>query len=168
MDAFHQSLQNWQVFYSTVAAASATLSGLLFVSLSLNRERLRGKNATMVIDNARRTFSDFLYILMISVTFLVPHRAPLSLTIALLVLGISRGFGLVREAAAHIRKSNRKISTPVALRAISLPFLASIGLILIALAISAGANDALFGLVAVIAALLITACWNAWLLLIEE
>lgn len=34
MNDFLNSLQSWQIFYATVAAASATLTGLLFVSLS--------------------------------------------------------------------------------------------------------------------------------------
>ncbi len=43
MEKFQASIQSWQVFYATVAAASATLTGLLFVSLSLNCERLKGR-----------------------------------------------------------------------------------------------------------------------------
>ncbi len=88
MSEFSSSLLSWQLFFATVAAASATLTGLLFVSLSLNRERLTGQRAHLVLTSARRTFSDFLHVLMISVVFLVPHKIPLSLTVALLVFGI--------------------------------------------------------------------------------
>src|SRR5512136_127715 len=97
MDAFHQSLQAWQVFYATVAAASATLTGLLFVSLSLNRERLKGVRAQVTLATARRTFGDFLYVLMIALVFIIPHQVPYSLAIALLALGLSRGIGWMRE-----------------------------------------------------------------------
>ena len=90
MNDFLSSLQSWQIFYVTVAAASATLTGLLFVSLSLNRERLKGKNARRVKSIARQTFGDFLYVLMISLVFIVPHQVPISLTVALLVLGVKR------------------------------------------------------------------------------
>ena len=37
----------------------------------------------MVIPAARRTFGDFLYVLMIGLVFLVPHQVPYSLSIAL-------------------------------------------------------------------------------------
>ncbi len=168
MDDFHQILQNWQLFYATIAAASATLTGLLFVSLSLNRERLKGQRAKTVIATARRTFGDFLYVMMISITFLVPHLVPLSLTIALLVLGISRGAGLIREATPHARRSTQRLNSPILLRVFSLPLVATLGLILVALAFGAGIYAAAYLLVIVIAALLTRACWNAWLLLIEE
>jgi hypothetical protein len=60
MDQFLADLKVRPIFYSTVAAASATLSGLLFVSLSLNRNRLKGEKAQSVMDLARRTFGNFL------------------------------------------------------------------------------------------------------------
>ncbi len=168
MDNFRQILQNWQLFYATIAAASATLTGLLFVSLSLNRERLRGERAKSVIATARRTFGDFLYVLMISITFLVPHPVPLSLTIALLVLGVSRGVGLLRDATPHMRRSTRHLNPPIILRVFSLPLVATLGLIGVAAAFAFGLYDWAFALVIVMAALLVSACWNAWRLLIEE
>src|SRR5512136_3126671 len=103
MDNFHQSLQAWQVFYATVAAASATLTGLLFVSLSLNRDRLKGARAHITLGTARRTFGDFLYVLMIALVFIIPHQVPYSLAVALLALGLSRGAGLTREAVSIFR-----------------------------------------------------------------
>ncbi len=168
MDAFHQTLDSWQLFYATIAAASATLTGLLFVSLSLHRERLKGERARVVIATARRSFGDFLYILMISITFLVPHQVPLSLTIALLVLGISRGIGVIRQVTPAARKSTRRINLPFILRLFSLPLVATLGLIAVALAFAAGIYESAYGLVIVMAALLGSACQNAWLLLIEE
>jgi hypothetical protein len=54
------------------------------------------------------------------------------------------------------------------IKEIGLPFTASVGLIIVAIAVYFGISTAIYGLVAVIAALLITACWNAWLLLMEE
>ena len=166
MEIFQASMQSWQIFYATVAAASATLTGLLFVSLSLNRERLKGKNAHMVIGMARQTFGDFLYVLMISLVFIVPHQIPISLSIALLVLGLSRGIAFFRQAAISLK--NKSVSLLILVKEIGLPFTASLGLIVVAIAINFGVTNAIYGLVAVIAALLVTACWNAWLLLIEE
>ena len=166
MNDFLSSLQSWQIFYATVAAASATLTGLLFVSLSLNRERLKGKNARRVKSIARQTFGDFLYVLMISLVFIVPHQVPISLTVALLVLGVSRGIGFIREAASGLK--NRSMGLQLVIKEIGLPFTASVGLIIVAIAVYFGISTAIYGLVAVIAALLITACWNAWLLLMEE
>jgi hypothetical protein len=166
MNDFIVSLQSWQIFYATVSAASATLTGLLFVSLSLNRERLNGKKANKIKSIARQTFGDFLYVLMISLVFIVPHQVPISLTVALLVLGISRGIGFIHEAAISLK--NRSMGLQLVIKEIGLPFTASVGLIIVAIAVFFGNFTAIYGLVAVIAALLVTACWNAWLLLMEE
>jgi hypothetical protein len=65
MDPFTQSLQNWQISDATVAAAKATLTGLLFVSLSLHRDRLKGENTAYTLRIAHHTFGDFLVVLMI-------------------------------------------------------------------------------------------------------
>ncbi len=166
MEIFQASIQSWQVFYATVAAVSATLTGLLFVSLSLNRDRLKGQNPHTIIGRARQTFGDFLYVLMISLVFIVPHQLPISLSIALLVLGLSRGFAFFRQTAISLK--DKSISLLILVKEIGLPFTASLGLIIVAIAINFGVLNAIYGLVAVIAALLVTACWNAWLLLIEE
>jgi len=167
-DTFLGDLQSWQIFYATVAAASATLTGLLFVSLSLNRERLRGVQSETIVGMARRTFANFLYVLMVSLVFLVPHQVPFSLTIALLVLGITRAAGLFREAAEYRSVPASRRDYRSLFREIGLPAVASIGLILVALYVAFGKTDAMYGLVIVVAALLGNACWNAWLLLMEE
>jgi hypothetical protein len=168
MDNFLADLQSWQIFYATVAAASATLTGLLFVSLSLNRERLKGVQSETVVGMARRTFANFLYVLMVSLVFLVPHQLPISLTVALLVLGITRGAGLLREASVLQKALASRRDYRTLFREIGLPAVASIGLILVAIYVAFGKTDAMYGLVIVIAALLGNACWNAWLLLMEE
>ncbi len=166
MSVFKESLQSWQVFYATVAAAAATLTGLLFVSLSLNRERLRGEKAALTSAIARQTFGDFLYVLMIALVFIIPHQVPYSLAVALLALGLSRGAGLVREAVSMLKKKPSRRGSLV--KEILLPLAASLGLLVVAVFVMLGLMNAVYGLVVVIAALLISACWNAWLLLMEE
>ena len=91
---FVQMLQTWQPFYTTIATSSATLMGLLFVSLSLNRQRLddRGRMA------ARRTFGSLIDVLVLALIFLIPHEHPFSLAIALSTFGIMRLLTTVFEA----------------------------------------------------------------------
>jgi hypothetical protein len=168
MDNFTQQLQAWQIFYATVATSAVTLTGLLFVSLTLDRERLKGNQGRVLLATARRTFGDFLYVLMIALTFLVPHQVPFSLFVALLVLGLSRGIGLILEAARMRKAQGRNIDSQAIIREIGLPSLASLGLVIVAFAVAFGKMDALYGLVGVMAALLVTASWNAWLLLVKE
>jgi|WetSurSiteA1Bulk_404760.scaffolds.fasta_scaffold09391_2 hypothetical protein len=65
MDSFTHSLQNWQISNAIVAVATATLTGLLFVSLTLHRDRQKGENAPYTLRIARNTFGDFLNALVI-------------------------------------------------------------------------------------------------------
>jgi hypothetical protein len=168
MDEFTQTLLSWQLFYTAVATAAATLTGLLFVSLSLNREKLKDEPSNLTLSIARNSFGDFLLVLMISLVFLVPHESPLGLIVSLSVLGIAGGVGMiVREARRYsaIKVSKQDIQWIV--HRIALPSIASLGLIYVAIAIAFGNYRSIFVLVGVIAALLVSACWNAWLLLVE-
>jgi hypothetical protein len=168
MDNFSVQLQSWQVFYATVGAASATLSGLLFVSLSLNRERLKDATSSGPLATARRSFANFLYVLMLSLAFLVPHPAPIGLAVALVVLGLSRAIGLVHEVARWRGQLGRSGRPGELLRDVALPVVASVGLVAVGIAVATGQTIALFGLVLVVAGLLVSATWNAWMLLVQE
>jgi hypothetical protein len=169
METFTEQLRAWEIFYSTVALASVTLVGLLFVSLTFHRESLKGRMDPRVLRLARGSFGDFLYVLMLGLVFLVPHPAPVGLAVALLVLGASRAAGLLR---ALIRPAQTKSRNPLppshGLREIAFPALASLILIGVAVEVWRGDMVALYGLVIVIAALLSSASWNAWLILAEE
>jgi hypothetical protein len=61
---FTLALKEWQLFFSTVALASVTLAGLLFVSLSLRFDRLSSDSYAGMMKLARQSFSDFLYVLL--------------------------------------------------------------------------------------------------------
>jgi hypothetical protein len=159
-----QQLRDWQLFYSTVSLASVTLAGLLFVSLSLHHETIKGSPDGRMLRLARGSFGDFLYLLMIGLVFLVPHQVPFGLAVALFALGAARVIGILRQArsqAGRRRGSNT-------LREIALPALASLGLIAVGVEVLRGDMLALYALVLVVAALLATASWNAWLILVEE
>lgn len=168
IEVFTQSLRDWQLFYSTVALASATLAGLLFVSLSLQQERKKGKNNLSILRLARGSFSDFLYILMLGLVFLVPHQAPVGLAVALFVLGFARGIGLFRQVAASLRSKPRAAIPINIVREVALPSLASLGLMVVGIEVLRGDLVAIYALVFVIAALLTTASWNAWLILVAD
>jgi hypothetical protein len=168
MDPFTQALRDWQIFYSTVALASVTLAGLLFVSLSLRQEEKKKKGHKKLIRLARGSFSDFLYVLMLGLVFLVPHRVPFGLAIALFVLGLSRGLGLVLQVRRSLPSKKGPRTMINTIRETALPFLAAIGLLIVGVEILRNDLEAMYGLVIVVAALLTTASWNAWLILVAE
>lgn len=105
---------------------------------------------------------------MLGLIFLVPHPVPFGLAVALFVMGFARGVGLIRyltkkdSRVDKIRKSGRFLQETV------LSGIAVLGLIVVAVMILRGDFTSIVVLVLVIAALLATASWNAWLILVED
>src|SRR5580658_8540747 len=87
---FDEKIILWQPFFTTVAAVSATLVGLLFVSISLNRERISAEANRELMRLARRSFSDFLLVLLIALFFLIPRQGQLALSLELAAMGVFR------------------------------------------------------------------------------
>jgi hypothetical protein len=168
MSDFLEALREWELFYSTVALASVTLAGLLFVSLSIRQERMIEEAYRNAVKLARSSFGDFLYVLMIGLVFLVPHPEPVGLAIALFVLGLSRTIGLGRRIYTEIRIHSGGQNRAHAVRVIALHAVASLGLVIVGIEVICGEMIALYALVIVIAALLTNASWNAWLILVAE
>jgi hypothetical protein len=171
LDPFALQLSAWNAFYSAVASASATLVGLLFVSLSINRKRITSATEPELLLLARRSCGDLLYVLLISLVILVPNQHTYGLGVALLTLGVTRGCELLGELIGQTRRGAVNVSRPPApqiLRVFGLPLLSSVGLVIVSLGIYFDYPAALYLLVPVIAALIGRASWNAWLLLVLE
>ena len=81
-------LEGWHDFYILAGSAAATLVGLLFVVLSFNLDILLHDRHAHLLAFARQTLMEFVFVLMISLVFLVPHVSvrPLGLLLALFSL----------------------------------------------------------------------------------
>ena len=73
--AYHAAL--WQTFYSVIAGAAATLTGLLFVGMSLNLRTILGMPAHRA--RARETFGGLLSLLVLALLVLIPGQSALAL-----------------------------------------------------------------------------------------
>lgn len=167
MDTFSATIQEWQIFYATVAAACATLTGLLFVALALNVDILRQDEHADMMAVARQTFREFLLILMVALLFLVPQRAPFGLTVGLLALGGAFTFTLVMGMWKSVAVHKDHIDAAYFLRGYGLSIVGCLGILVVAIAILFGFMGALYGLVFVLATLLASASRNAWFLLVQ-
>ncbi len=167
MDQFAHQVETWQPFYATVAAASATLVGLLFVSLSINLERFRKLQDTRMLRRSRQAFSSFIYILAIALMFLIPEQSPTGLglpIICMAVMGFLRlSYGFFQDTRSWT--ANRK------LRYLYTEFIflliAYSGMILISITILLGSTAKLNWMVGVVISLLVSASQNAWYLLFQ-
>lgn len=165
MDPFIEQIRIWQPFYATVAAACATLTGLLFVALSMNVDILSRAENSERMWLARQTFSEFLLVLMVSLIFLIPGLGPLGLGISLLCLGGAWAFSALNSFRTSFRRygmNKRRF-----MRIFGLSLAGTLGLIITAVCMLLGYAVALYGLVFMLAALLASASRNAWALLVE-
>ncbi len=64
-------LERWIPFFSLVGGAAATLAGLLFVALSINRDKLSAGESKIMLRLAQRCFADYLFVLVICVFLLI-------------------------------------------------------------------------------------------------
>lgn len=167
MDEFAQRVQEWQLFYATIAGSSATLVGLLFVALSVNPEAWSSAKNAGITALARRTFTTFLYVIGIALTFLVPRQTPPGIGLPLVlisILGLRVTFG---ELVSARRDSSPKSSTGSTPRRVALK-IATFGLLIVIAGVVLVRGDAaLLGLmVAPMMFLLISASLNTWDLLV--
>jgi cytochrome bd-type quinol oxidase subunit 2 len=162
MNDFTQVLQPWQTFYSTIATAAATLAGLLFVSLSLNRDRLDARAKLF----AQSTFANLINVLVLALIFLIPHQQASGLSIALFSFGLASFVSTLIQSFKTGGKAKLPIATTV--RLVALPLVLSLTILLIAWEIYQGQKAAMFWFIGVIVLLLGSASWNVWEILFHE
>jgi len=169
--SFSERIVQWQPFFITVATLAGTLVGLLFISLSLNREKITSESNRVLFRLARRSFTDFLNVVLISFFFLIPDQESGTLGIEMFVIGllrIKRLFGQITSSSGE----GRKPTLMDLVREYVFPVLSTGGLLVAGFRMYQGGDEAKYAIyffvVPVIATLLFTACSNAWLLLMER
>lgn len=162
---FATQLATWDPFYMTVAAACATLIGLLFLAMSLNLDLLRRDANGDLLRQARQSFGNLMFALAVSLVFLVPFDEPLGIFFALLTLSIG---GLAATIHALIDARRGGAAWGQLLREVSLSLFAYACLIFVAFELAAGDTGSLYTLVAVIAAMLVRPSRNAWNFLLQS
>ena len=65
-------MNNWLVAFGTIGGVAATLTGLLFVSLSMKLHAASSEERQWMLFIAKRSFFDFLAVLIIALLFLMP------------------------------------------------------------------------------------------------
>lgn len=100
---FSQTLARWHDFYVLTASAAATLTGLLFVSVSIHLEVIVDQGATSVRAWAGQTLANFVFVLIIGLIFVIPDPGSELFAIALLSIGISGSLRTVRRTASAIK-----------------------------------------------------------------
>lgn len=161
--------QDWSNFAIVTGGASGALTGLLFVAVSLSRERIVGH--PVLRGQAGQTLVLFLLPLLISVLLVVPGVSPNALGASLLVLAIAAGLILVSigrekkpaDAAAGAEQAAVAEEPLVRLLDKVSPNLLATVLILVAGLVQLAGADGLYWLAASSVISLISGVVNAWL-----
>lgn len=166
MESFGQQVQAWQTFYATIATSAATLVGLLFVALSLKLEAVSlAENAGMRL-LARQTFTTFLYLIAISLTFLIPQQDHFGLGPSLIVIAIMGLIITVMELRA-VHPNLSVSSDRILFRRSGIKIAAFASLLVIGVLILKGSDaKILYWMITPMLFLLFSASLNTWSLLI--
>jgi hypothetical protein len=144
------------------------LAGLLFVSLSINREKITAQKNRIMLRAAQRSFGDLMFALFIALLFLIPAHETYSLGIPLFILAACRAWLLIRSFYRSTKDTRKDAAGRGSFREYMFQALSCLGLLAATIEIYRGAILATFFLVPVIALLLYSASLNAWLLLLME
>ncbi len=116
-------MQAWFDFYAVIGAAAATLTGLLFVAMSMNAAAALGKGPAGSRRLAEQAFENYLAVLMVSLLALFPDmtlltfgRVTLLVTASWTVLVVVRLYQAAAEPSAHETRTaalRRHLSTMI-------------------------------------------------------
>jgi modulator of FtsH protease len=160
------STAEWQNFFIAVAGATAALTGLLFVAISINLERIlafpalpgRAGETLIILGNA----------LVVSVLALVPGQDPELLGAEVTVLAVFAISMPVRLQLAARRVDPDLVKNPAWFWSrFATVMVATVPFLVAGLTLLAGAGGGLYWLVPGVCFALIVAVANGWVLLIE-
>ena len=160
-------LERWHEFYLLAGTAAVTLVGLLFVALSFNLDVLIHESREHLLRHARATMMSFIYLLVVSLVFLIPdsNARRLGATVAmasLVFLGIQVRFSFLSRGAGtarHDRSLARRGWMLVVIYALA-------ALNAIAMLVTASPYLA-YNMIALICAMLGNSAGTSWDLLVE-
>lgn len=165
MKPFSSFVIEWHEFYSLLGSTAGTLTGLLFVALSLNIETLNREEYAQFRYLAQQTFANFIFLMLLSLCFLIPHATPNRLSICLTVLStfivfITLGYWRTQRSLPIANDLHRQIA-----RTPAMSLIAYFVMLLAAVNVSRGQDQSLYLVVGVVLLMLATAARNAWVLL---
>lgn len=157
-------MSEWHDFYVAVAGASAALTGLVFVGISISLTKILSIKG--LPDRALLSLVLLLNVLIISILFLVPQQMNKTLGIEVLIVGIIIWLIILNldlRIFKHKQRQYRKAYTLYLIidHAATLPF------IIAGVALIIGSTNGVYWVVPAILFSIIKAVLDGWVLLVE-
>ena len=157
--------QSWHDFYMVAGTGSATLVGLLFVSLSLHLRAVLTRPEVRGL--ARSTLANFALVLVVALVMVIPQDAQ-GAGIDLEIAGAVSAVIIVAPVVASIRSGTRTIRSRLLILRFSLSFLAYAGTLAGGVLLSNGSYAPAFAaLAAATITLLVISLRSSWDLLVS-
>jgi modulator of FtsH protease len=153
----------WSSLFEGVIAAAASLTGLLFVAVSINLSAIL--QSKVLPRRALETLSLLMGLVFLSVFMLVPAPSPTTLGIQLTCLGTAIGVPLLVARLRTAREPDDPLIWTAGPAAVILG--ASLPMVIAGVTLIAGGGGGLFWLVPEVLSALLGAVINAWVLLVE-
>lgn len=153
----------WHDLYVAVAGAAATLTGLIFVAVSINLEKIMSSKRQPA--RAGEAMGVLLAVLCASICVLVPGQPRALLGIELAVLGAVLLLRTARSPSYRNRPTDAPLNWVVVPAAIGL--FSSVPMVIAGISLSVGHGGGLYWMVAELVFAFGGSALNAWILLIE-
>jgi len=161
------SIEDWGNFGAVAGAASGALIGLLFVAISLNRDRIARHSALRA--SALQTLMVFMLPLIIALLLVTPRQPSWVLGVEIIFLGVIHGLGLA-VVGRRKRTVGGELNSHLAglIDVITPNLLTTVFVLAAGASIVAGYANGLYCLVPAVVLALIGGVANAWLFLIRD
>jgi hypothetical protein len=158
------SLSDWQTLFAVQAGAAATLTGLVFVAVSINLARIIAFPG--LPSRAAESILQFLQVFFICTATLIPHQPGGLLGIEVLVVSV---FSWTMQVIAHVRYGRSRSGHPrlwLIIRVLQTQ-LASFPFFIAGICLLTGSQAGPYWLVPGFAFSFMAGVANAWVLLVE-
>ena len=162
-------MDEWHDFFLATSAAAGVLTGLVFVGVSINLEKIVSQSGSGLTGRAAEALILLLAVLTASVLLLVPGQSTSLIGGEVLVVGVAAYVWIVTIQMLHLRNWSTipsGLRLPLALR-VTLAQISTLPAVIAGVAVLTVGFDGLYWLVAGMVFSMLAAMFDAWVLLVE-
>ena len=162
-------MDEWHDFFLAQAGAAGVLTGLVFVGVSINLEKIVSQSGSGLTGRAAEALILLLAVLTASVLLLVPGQSISLIGGEVLVVGVAAYTWIATIQMLHLRNWSTipsALRLPLVLR-VTLAQISTIPAVIAGIAVLTVGFDGLYWLVAGMVFSMLAAMFDAWVLLVE-
>jgi len=162
-------MDEWHDFFLATSAAAGVLTGLVFVGVSINLEKIVSQSDSGLTGRAAEALILLLAVLTVSILLLVPGQSNSLIGGEVLVVGVAAYAWIVTIQVLHLRTWSTipfDLRLPLMLR-VAVAQISTILTVIAGIALLTVGLDGLYWLVAGMVFSTLAAMFDAWVLLVE-